>query len=195
DKTYSTREFLYLLGKHLINFQKKMRFKIDVFVTTAVKEHVPIYCPSIADSSIGIALTELLHKKNRKIKFDLIKDVQETAFLCAKFKSSSVIYICGVVPKNFIQQTEVTAPYIGYSVSGHKYAIQITQDAPHWGGLSGCTFKEAQSWGKIACDAKTVTVYADATIALPILATALAQEKIKRRFMPQFELSEDLKVS
>lgn len=195
DKTYSTREFLYRLGKYLINAQKKKKLKIDGFIITAAENNVPIYCPSISDSSIGIALTELLYKKNRKIKFDLIKDIEETAFLCAKFKSSSVIYIGGGVPKNFIQQTEVTAPFIGYSVSGHKYAIQITQDSPQWGGLSGCTFDEAQSWGKIACDAKTVTVYADATIILPILVTALAQENIKRKFIPKFELSENLKVS
>ena len=36
------------------------------------------------------------------------------------------------------------------SLPGHKYAIQITMDQPQWGGLSGCTFEEAQSWRKIA---------------------------------------------
>jgi len=57
---------------------------------------------------------------------------------------------------------------------GHRYAIQITADVPHWGGLSGCTFKEAQSWGKIARDARSVSLHSDATIALPIVATGVA---------------------
>ena len=49
-------------------------------------------------------------------------------------------------------------------------------DAPHWGGLSGCTFRESESWGKYNRDAVTATVYADATIALPLLVTALSQK-------------------
>jgi deoxyhypusine synthase len=98
------------------------------------------------------------------------------------------------VPKNFIQQTEVTAPFLGYKVKGHKYAIQITQDAPYWGGLSGCTFKEAQSWGKIALDAKTVMLYADATLVLPIFVSGLAQAKIRRKFTPTFDMGEQVRI-
>jgi deoxyhypusine synthase len=48
-------------------------------------------------------------------------------------------------------------------------------DVPHFGGASGSTLEEAQSWGKLATDAAQVTVHADATVALPILATALAR--------------------
>ena len=60
-------------------------------------------------------------------------------------------------------------------VTGHKYAIQCVTDAPHWGGLSGCTFEEAQSWGKIAKDASMVTCHSDSTIAMPILVSALLE--------------------
>jgi deoxyhypusine synthase len=45
--------------------------------------------------------------------------------------------------------------------------VQIITDAAHWGGLSGCPFKESQSWGKIAHDASMVDVHCDSTIALP----------------------------
>ena len=48
-------------------------------------------------------------------------------------------------------------------------------DDPDWGGLSGCTFEEAQSWRKMAPDATFVTVRAEATIALPIIVSALAE--------------------
>jgi deoxyhypusine synthase len=189
SKSYTTREFIYLLGKHLADCPE------TGIVKTAAACNLPIYCPALGDSSIGIALTELVHNRGKRIGFDIIKDIQETALLASALSGTGVVYVGGGVPKNFIQQTEVTAPYIGLTVSGHKYAVQLTQDAPQWGGLSGCTFEEAQSWGKIAKEAKMVTVHVDATIALPLLVTALAQAKTKRKKIPQFSLGEELKIS
>jgi len=49
-------------------------------------------------------------------------------------------------------------------------------DQPQWGGLSGCTFEEAQSWRKIAPDADFVTVNVEATVAMPLIVSALADE-------------------
>ncbi len=187
QKVWTTREFLYRIGKKLQKYRNTGILKM------AAAMQVPVYCPAISDSSIGIALTELYKNKGIKIEFDIIKDVAETAYL-ASLKKTGVIYIGGGVPKNFIQQTEVTAPYIGYKVSGHKFALQITEDKPFWGGLSGCTFKEAQSWGKIALDADMVTLYCDATIALPLIVTALAQKKIKRKNIIKFSLGEEISV-
>jgi len=180
ERLYSTREFLYLLGKELLNFKE------EGILNTAAKYKIPIYCPALNDSSIGIALTEGKRKGKCDIKFDILKDVYETAYLTS-LKKTGVIYIGGGVPKNFIQQTEVTAPFLGFKTKGHSYAIQFTIDAPYYGGLSGCTFSEAQSWGKIALDAKMVTCYCDATIALPIIVTALAQRNIKRKNIIKFE--------
>ena len=62
----------------------------------------------------------------------------------------------------------------------HKYAIQITTDSPQWGGLSGCTFEEAMSWGKEDVLAPKVQCYCDATIALPIVSHSL-NERIKNK--------------
>ncbi len=79
----------------------------------------------------------------------------------------------GGVPKNFIQQTQVIASIHDQNLGGHAYAIQYTTDAPHWGGgLSGCTFEEAISWGgKEAPESPRVQCFCDATIALPIVAS------------------------
>ena len=108
------------------------------------------------------------------------------------------VYVGGGTPKNFIQQTEVTAllqidefkdPASNIPESwGHKYAIQFTTDAPQWGGLSGCTFEEAKSWGKVSLDAQQVMCFCDATIALPIVVSALVELGIKRQQIPRFEL-------
>jgi len=171
-KSYTTREFLHLLGEELIRKGKE-----EGILTSAAQSGVPVYCPAIADSSIGIALTLLHPKGGNLLTFDLIGDVRELGQMVAQAPATGVIFIGGGVPKNFIQQAEITASVLGWNAQGHRYAIQIITDAPHWGGLSGCTFEEAQSWGKVAQGAKKVTVHCDATIALPLLVTALAQEE------------------
>lgn len=169
SRPYTTREFLYLLGKKISEHASE-----DGIVTSAYKAGVPIYCPAIGDSSIGIALAA--RTGGKKLVFDIIGDIQETALLSLKSEETGVIYIGGGTPKNFIQQMEVTSLLWDKNVSGHEYAIQITADAPHWGGLSGCTFEEAKSWGKIGKNARMVTVYCDSTIALPLIVTAVVQK-------------------
>ena len=62
----------------------------------------------------------------------------------------------------------------------HKYAIQISTESPQWGGLSGCTFDEAISWGKILSSGEFAQCYCDATIALRIVTHAL-NERVKKR--------------
>lgn len=192
SRGYTTREFLYLLGKEVSKIAKE-----DGIVTSAYKHNVPLYCPAIADSSIGIGVAESRFRGNNKFLFDVAQDVVETARIAAESKSTGVIYFGGGTPKNFIQQTEVTALIMNENVPGHKYAIQVCVDMPQWGGLSGCTFEEAQSWGKIAKDAKMVTVHCDSTIGMPMLVTGLAhecKETILKRLHPTFVMGQDLSM-
>ena len=164
ERPYTTSEFLSLLGQQAKKWSKGEKG----ILSTAAELGVPVYCPALGDSSIGIGLTET----PKKVMFDIIGDVDETARLAGE-RENLVIYVGGGTPKNFIQQTEVTNMVHGREASGHKYAIQFVVDAPHWGGLSGCTFEEAVSWGKISVEADSVTVVCDATIALPMVAAAL----------------------
>jgi deoxyhypusine synthase len=192
SRPYTTREFLNLCGKEI-----SKRSKEDGIVTAAYKAGVPLYCPAIGDSSIGIGIAEHRSIKTNNFTFDIIGDVLETAQLAGESPASGVIYFGGGTPKNFVQQSEVTAAFIRQSHSGHKYALQVVTDAPHWGGLSGCTFEEAQSWGKIAHDAHMATVHCDSTIAMPILVTALSEDEklIRKRKKPKFEMGRTLKFS
>jgi deoxyhypusine synthase len=193
DQCYTTREYLYLLGLELSKVGKE-----EGILTAAAQNKLPIYCPAIGDSSVGISIAEGRLKGQNNIQFDIIQDIIETTQLSTHNHSTGVIYIGGGTPKNFIQQTEVSACILGHDVVGHQYAIQITADAPHWGGLSGCTFEEAQSWGKIAPKALKTTVFCDATIALPIIANAIEQNTgnlIKQRQRPSFEMGRELEIS
>ena len=192
SRPYTTREFLNLLGKEL-----SRRAKEDGIVTAAYKVGIPLYCPAIGDSSIGIGIAENRHLGKNCFSFDVIGDVLETAHLASDSPASGVVYFGGGTPKNFVQQTEVTATFIRNTTQGHQYALQVVTDAPHWGGLSGCTLEEAQSWGKIAPDASMVTVHCDSTIAMPILVSALSENAalISRRKKPVFEMGQELKFS
>ena len=191
-RPYSTREFLNLLGKSL-----SVDGSQEGILSAAFKADVPVYCPAIADSSIGIAIACSRYKGENKFNFDVVADILETARIVIRSGSTGVIYLGGGTPKNFIQQTEVTASIMGADLPGHEYAIQIITDPPHWGGLSGCTFDEAQSWGKLAFDATTATVYCDATIALPIVVAALEEEKeefLDKRSTLRFSMGRDLGI-
>ena len=183
SRPYTTREFLYLLGLELGKHCKE-----DGIVSAAAKAGIPLYCPAVADSSIGIGIAANRYEGGNRFTFDVIGDVVETARIVAESEATGVIYFGGGTPKNFVQQTEVTAIIMNTGVTGHKYAIQCVTDSPHWGGLSGCTFEEAQSWGKIAKDASMVTCHSDSTIAMPILVSALLEhrELVANRHRPSF---------
>jgi deoxyhypusine synthase len=191
SRPYTTREFLNLLGREL-----SKRAKEDGILTAAAKAGIPLYCPAVADSSIGIGIGASRYTTGNQFNFDVVGDVVETARIAAESKATGVIYFGGGTPKNFVQQTEVTAIVMNSGVTGHKYALQVVTDSPHWGGLSGCTFEEAQSWGKISKDASMVTCHCDSTIAMPILVSALLEQKklIRNRKRPKFEMGRELKI-
>lgn len=185
---YSSREFIQMLGKFVVDNGGDKHS----IIASAYLHNVPIFIPALCDSSIGIGLMFARRKLGVNLVIDQMKDVDEITQMIENTKKTGVIYVGGGVPKNFIQQTEVIASILGLPVTGHSYAIQYTADAPHWGGLSGCTFEEAVSWGKISPVAKKVQVFVDATIALPIVSHALLEKTkgtIKKRKKPIYDWS------
>jgi len=183
NRPYSSREILHLLGKIL---EEKGRERESILVD-AYKSRVPIFCPALADSALGFSIMFASRRRGRRIVLDNLKDVDESSKITEKARMTGVVYLGGGVPKNFIQQTAVIASYQTRHDKSHSLAVQMTMDMPVWGGLSGCTFEEAQSWGKIGRNARTATCYADVTIALPIVTCALAQRfrRLKRN-VPMF---------
>jgi deoxyhypusine synthase len=178
-REYSTREFLYLLGS-TIKDENSILFN-------AYHYNIPIFCPAIADSSIGIALAGYYRwaKENNVKTFhiDVMKDNYEIAQIILKSKKTGAIYIGGGVPKNYINDASVMLKY----TKGHYYAFQITTEPPHWGGLSGSTLDEAKSWGKISEKARRAVVYSEATIALPLIVGYVFQKDLhKNRKRPKF---------
>jgi len=186
-RPYTSREFLHLLGGHLWDTTGG-----DGILTAAYRAKVPIFCPAIADSSIGMGLSQARQHVPGAGYIDIIGDIVESANIIIRRPRTASVVLGGGTPKNFINQASVQAEFYSDQVGGHSFALQIVTDVPHFGGASGSSLEEAQSWGKLAADSDKVSVQADATLALPILASALASSAksiLAERRMPAFTLA------
>jgi len=173
-RAYSSREFLNLLGSQIKDKNSILK--------TAVDKGIPVFCPAINDSSIGIGLTDHYHIKRKanepRIIIDSIRDNYELTQIAVKSKNTSAIYIAGGVPKNFINDSVVMGYIFGKNTGGHIYAFQLTTDVPHWGGLSGSTLEEAKSWGKVSAGATKAMAFVEPTVSLPLIAGYVMQKKL-----------------
>ena len=157
-------ELLRLLGKRIEDEKSILRSASDA--------GVPIFCPAISDSMIG--LQAWLYRQTRKLNVDAFGDVGELVDICYGAERSGIVIIGGGVPKNFALQSMLVTP------KSFDLAIQLTTDRPEPGGLSGASLSEAVSWGKIAPEARKVTVYGDATINFPLMV-ASTLTRLQRR--------------
>ncbi len=152
----SITEFLSRIGATLDDDSSILKSAYDM--------HIPVYCPALQDSIIG--LQAWLYKQTKHLNVDVFDDMRGLIDRCYEAKRAGVVIVGGGVPKNFILQSMLVTP------RSFDYAIQLTMDRPEPGGLSGATLDEARSWGKIGENARSVTVYSDATITLPIIVAA-----------------------
>jgi deoxyhypusine synthase len=154
-RTYAISEVLDEIGRNLPRG----------ILATAVEREIPVYCPAVADSMIG--LQYWLFSQTARVTVDAFLDMKPLLERCFSAERSGAMLIGGGVPKNFILQSMLMTPH------GFRYAIQLTGDRPDLGGLSGASLDEARSWGKITEDAEAVTVYGDATITFPLIIAAV----------------------
>ena len=173
QEPFTTAEFCNVLGRIS---KEKSKFPEKSFLTTAYDLDVPVYVSTLKDSSLALNLA--VHRlKNHAFNLDF---VIEQAAIVYNSKKSGVLELGGGVPKNTAQQTgPLLDQILRKEHGGQNYIVQITDARPDTGGLSGATLQEGKSWGKVQDSHENlITVYADATIAFPILALyALANEE------------------
>jgi deoxyhypusine synthase len=198
NRPISTSELHHHLGIQLLKAGVKPEYSV---LAQAAAWNVPIYTSSPGDSSIGMNVAR--HALDGSLlTLDPLADVNETSAIVQHATRNGVLILGGGSPKNFYLQTQPQLwEVLGIQKGGHDYFIQITADAPHWGGLSGATPSEAVSWGKIKPDQlkSTVVIYGDSTIALPLL-TAYAVSKAEPRprrelFSKRKELLKELQLA
>jgi deoxyhypusine synthase len=167
-------------------------------LVAAARCQVPVYTSAPGDSSVGMNLV-LPYLFDKPVAINPVLDVIETTAIVRDADKNGVVEVGGGSPKNFYLQTQPVLHQVlnDPSRGGHDYFLQLTTDAPHWGGLSGATPSEARSWGKVK-DARrdNVVVYSCASISLPLIARyVLTRNKPRRhrRLMGRLdELTEEL---
>jgi len=173
-KEFSTSDLSYRLGE---NAYYHSSFPDKSFMVSAFKNEVPVYIPSLTDSSIGMNMIPLLYESALP-PINLLADISESAAILWKSKISGGIELGGGVPKNFFQQTGPTLYQIlKIKEGGHDYVIQLTDARPDTGGLSGATIQEGKSWGKIKTShSGNVIVYGDSSVYFPLLCSYVLSE-------------------
>jgi len=137
-------------------------------IAAAAHHHdVPIYCPAIQDSVLG--LQAWMYAQRSALTLDALADMDGLNDRAFAADRAGAFVVGGGVPKNFVLQTMLVVP------GAYDYGVQLTMDPAETGGLSGASLDEARSWGKLEPDARNVSVYADATITLPLVVAAVRE--------------------
>lgn len=178
NKPFTTAEFCNLLGMYS---RTKSKYPSRSFVGAAYEYDVPIYISTLKDSSLALDLVPL-RLANEDYTVDFVREIIEQAAIVYNSKKSGIVEIGGGVPKNTAQQTgPLLDQILGLGHGGQDYIIQITDARPDTGGLSGATLQEGKSWGKVQDSHEDIiTVYADATIAFPILSLYVLSKQKSR---------------
>jgi deoxyhypusine synthase len=158
-------------------------------ILPVAKSHgIPVYVPAFTDSELGLDFEVQnrrrdLQKKPR-LHFDPFLDLAHYCDLCRSKPKLGIFTIGGGVPRNWAQQVgpfwEILEKRTGIpgGIIRFTNAVRICPEPTHWGGLSGCTYSEGVSWGKFVPPeegGRFAEVYADATIAWPLVAGAVLE--------------------
>jgi len=162
-KNISSHELLWEFGRQI-------RDK-NSLLATAYKRRVPIFCPGIFDSMLGLDLWT--YSQLNSLLINPFKDFSKLVEMTYESKRVGVVILGGGMPKHHVL---IANSYRG----GVDAAIQITLDRAEGGGASGAPLEEAISWGKIKTRDKLVTLVGDATIIFPLVALAALEGAHKR---------------
>ncbi len=165
DERVSIQALTHELGAANARVNAEQSIDADPGIAAAAYEaEVPIYCPAIQDSILG--LQAWMFGQVNDFSLDALWDMSHLNDRAYEATPAGALLIGGGVPKNFVLQARLVTP------DPYQYAVQLTMDPPASGGLSGATLNEARSWGKIAPDGQNASVYGDATITLPLVVAA-----------------------
>jgi deoxyhypusine synthase len=184
-RAYSTREFLHLIGRELAEIANE-----DGILTSAFKARVPIYCADLAASEVGVGMVRSRFEKKTQFVFDNVQDSLEMMQIAQRTRNSGFINLGSHDAKNFLDLAELSLYIVRTNPRGHKYAISIANDTPPQGARTPSienTF--TSNFGKLVRGATTAYVDCDASIAIPMLVTALSQtaaKYMKGRKRPNF---------
>lgn len=141
----------------------------------AAKNHIPIYCPGIVDSSFGFQLY-MFQQKHPDFIVDSIKDMERVVTDLSFDEKKGLISLGGSISKHY-------AVFSALLSGGFDYAVYLTTSHSTSGSMSGATTSEAKSWGKIKDDSEAATVNGDVSITFPLLMTSVLDQLKKEKLL------------
>ena len=126
----------------------------------AAKNGIPVFCPGITDSAIGLQLY-FFRQDNKDFHIDVAGDMKLAEIVINSEKRGGIILGGGIAKHHTIG--------VNILRDGLDYAVYVTTSAPWDGSLSGATASEAKSWSKIKEKGTTATVYGDAAVVFPLI--------------------------
>lgn len=174
--------------------------------------NVPVYIPADTDSELGLDVyTYLLRQAiegKKPFQFNPLLDLQHYAELINQQKKIAIFTIGGGVPRNWAQQVAPLLELIQVELKQGKmpkgktpnhikgirfsYGLRICPESVNWGGLSGCTYSEGVSWGKMNLNGNFSEVLQDATVVWPWILKAVIQ-RLEKREIKQIEKTFNIK--
>jgi len=144
---------------------------------TCARHGTPLFVPAAPDGPLAEGYRAAAR---RTPVVDFFRDYEIALRIMDRYMApgpgTAAVFLGGGVPKDFIQITATSVCTIrgGAAPSPHRAAIQITTDNAVFGGLGGASVaSEAISWGKESASGRNVMLFADVTIALPLLCQGL----------------------
>ncbi len=130
----------------------------------AARNDIPVYVPGITDGAVGYQTW--LFSQDHDFKLNLLKDSGELNDLVFTAKKTGALIVGGGISKHH-------TIWWNQFKDGLDYVVYVST-ADEWdGSLSGARPREAVSWGKISEKAKRAMVEGDASLILPVMASAL----------------------
>ena len=145
---------------------------------TCHRHRVPLFVPAAPDGPFAEGYRT---SRRRGPVVDFFRDYDVALGLMEHSRDAggtSAIFLGGGVPKDFIQiiATSLCAARGDGGPTPHVAAIQVTTDNAVYGGLGGASVaSECISWGKESPAGTNVMLFADITIALPLLCQGLLE--------------------
>ncbi|ODV89887.1 hypothetical protein CANCADRAFT_97131 [Tortispora caseinolytica NRRL Y-17796] len=132
----------------------------------AAKNKIPVFCPAITDGSLGDMLFFHTFKSSPlQLKVDIVADIRRINSMSMAADAAGMIILGGGVIKHHIANACLMR-------NGADFAVYINTGQEFDGSDAGARPDEAVSWGKIKADAKSVKVYAEATVVFPLIVSA-----------------------
>lgn len=152
---------------------------------SAYNKGVPVFVPAFYDSEIGNDV--ITFNEGRRcaglppIEIDLEADARELVNIAIGAEKIGIFSIGGGVPRNNVQNVAPLIDlmnkrlFVNLPTRKFSYGCRIAPDPMYLGHLSGCTYREGMSWGKMDPRGMFSEIHTDATIVLPLLVKYLLE--------------------